>query len=56
MAKLFSKSSFFFLYHTISSFTNTIPSCTSAGSVLQMCKFHKNPISGLGGVALTSKI
>jgi hypothetical protein len=30
-----------------------IPSCTSAGSVLQLCKFHKTPISRLGGVAFT---
>ena len=33
--------------------SNHIPSCTSAGSVLQLWKFHKNPISCLGGVVLT---
>ena len=35
--------------------SNHIPSCTSAGSVLQLCKVSfKYPMSRLGGVALTS--
>ena len=33
--------------------SNHIPSCTSAGSALQLCKVYKTPISRLGGVALT---
>ena len=33
--------------------SNHIPSCTSADSVLQLCKVHKNSISSLVGVALT---
>jgi hypothetical protein len=33
--------------------SNHIPSCTSAGSVLQLFKVSQNPISHLGGVGLS---